>query len=127
MPILRKVLRKKSSFYVVKVDQAFNRVKKGLGEVDAKGYKDKDGNLIPKLKSTWVGYQKVSSAISKCHLVVGIDCGVKLSAGRNFFGNPVVWLPTLRLTSTVCKISSRSSFDIDTTLLFKISWKLLSQ
>jgi hypothetical protein len=48
---------------VVKVDQAFKRVKKGLGEVDAKDYKDNGGKLIPKLQSTWVGYQDVSSAI----------------------------------------------------------------
>ena len=49
---------------VVMVDQAFERVKKGLGEVDAKNYKDSGGNIIPKLQSTWVGYQDVSSAIS---------------------------------------------------------------
>ena len=48
----------------VKVDEAFERVRKGLGEVDANDYKDKDGKLIPKFQSTWEGYQKVGSVIS---------------------------------------------------------------
>lgn len=52
----------------IKVDEAFERVRKGLGNVDANDYKDKDGNPIPKFQSTWDGYQKVSSAISQCHL-----------------------------------------------------------
>ena len=113
---------------VVKVDQAFKRVKKGLGEVDAKDYKDNGGKLIPKLQSTWVGYQDVSSAISKYHLVAAINCGNKLSAGRFFFGIPVLWLLKLRLTSKVCNFFfAQSSFDINSTLFFKISWKLLSQ
>lgn len=52
-----------------KVDEAFERVRKGLRrlEVDAKIHKDKehDGKPIPKFESTWAGYQKVSSVFSR--------------------------------------------------------------
>ena len=48
----------------VKVDRAFERVRKGLRQVDAKNYNDKNGKPIPKFQSTWAGYQKVSSVIS---------------------------------------------------------------
>jgi hypothetical protein len=44
----------------VKVDNAFERVRLGLGQVDANNYKDKDGRPIPKLQPTWADYQKVS-------------------------------------------------------------------
>ena len=49
----------------VKVDEAFERVRKGLRQVDAKNYKDKDGKPIQKFQSTWAGYQKVGSVISR--------------------------------------------------------------
>ena len=42
----------------VKVDEAFERVRVGLGQVDSNNYKDKQGNPVPKFQPTWVGYQK---------------------------------------------------------------------
>ena len=47
----------------VKVDEAFERVRKALRQVDAKNYKDKNDKSIPKFQSTWASYQKVSSVI----------------------------------------------------------------
>ena len=44
----------------VKVDEAFERVRVGLGKVDQNDYKDKNGNPVPKFQPTWVGYQKVA-------------------------------------------------------------------
>lgn len=75
-------------YCAAKVDAAFERVRKGLEKVDASDYKDKDGKPIQKLQPTWVGYQRVSLAISKCHLAA-INWGIKLSAGGLFFGVPV--------------------------------------
>ncbi|KAF9226019.1 hypothetical protein BS17DRAFT_867367 [Gyrodon lividus] len=43
---------------VLKVDEAFERVRVNLGVVDNNDYKDKDGNPIPKFQPTWVDYQK---------------------------------------------------------------------
>src|SRR4051812_4886833 len=44
----------------VMVDEAFERVKVGLGKVDSNDYKDKNGKPIAKFQPTWIGYQKVS-------------------------------------------------------------------
>jgi hypothetical protein len=46
---------------VVKCDEAFERVRVGLGKVDSNNYKDKNGRPIPKFQPRWVGYQKVCS------------------------------------------------------------------
>ncbi|PPR02764.1 hypothetical protein CVT24_002252 [Panaeolus cyanescens] len=43
---------------VIVVDEAFERVKIGLGKVDQNDYKDKNGNPVPKYQPTWIGYQK---------------------------------------------------------------------
>lgn len=48
----------------IKIDQAFERVSRGLGQIDAKDYKDKNDKPIQKFQLTWVDYQTVSSAIS---------------------------------------------------------------
>jgi hypothetical protein len=48
----------------IKIDQAFERVSQGLGQIDAKDYKDKNDKPIQKFQLTWVDYQTVSSAIS---------------------------------------------------------------
>ncbi|KAH8078429.1 hypothetical protein BXZ70DRAFT_961750 [Cristinia sonorae] len=43
---------------VIKVDQAFERVRVGLGQVDNNNYTDPNGLLVPKFQPTWVGFQK---------------------------------------------------------------------
>ncbi|KIJ60872.1 hypothetical protein HYDPIDRAFT_43068 [Hydnomerulius pinastri MD-312] len=43
---------------VLKVDEAFERVRVNLGTVDKNDYKDKQGNPVPKFQPTWVAYQK---------------------------------------------------------------------
>jgi len=43
---------------VLKVDEAFERVRINLGTVDSNDYKDSQGNPIPKFQPTWVDYQK---------------------------------------------------------------------
>lgn len=49
---------------VVKVDEAFERVRQELKKIDTNDYKDKDGKPIPKFQSTWVDFQTVSPTIS---------------------------------------------------------------
>lgn len=43
---------------VIKIDAAFERVKQDLGKVDDNNYLDKNGQPIPKLQPTWIGYQQ---------------------------------------------------------------------
>jgi hypothetical protein len=42
---------------VEKVDEAFERVRVGLAELDGRNYRDRNG-LIRKFEQTWVGFQK---------------------------------------------------------------------
>lgn len=48
---------------LIKIDQAFQRVKIDLGKVDANDYKDENGNPVPRFQPTWIGYQQRFTAL----------------------------------------------------------------
>ena len=43
----------------LEVNEDFERIRVGLGKVDEKNYKDKDGKPVDKFQPTWIGYKKV--------------------------------------------------------------------
>jgi hypothetical protein len=45
---------------VLKVSNAFERIRVDLGKVDEKNHRDKDGKLFDKFQPAWIGYQKVT-------------------------------------------------------------------
>jgi len=48
---------------LIKIDQAFERVRVQLGTVDNNNYKDENGNPVPKFQPRWVGYQQRFTAL----------------------------------------------------------------
>jgi len=86
---------------VVKVDEAFERVKIGLGKVDANNYKDKNGKPVAKFQPTWIGFQKV------CYGFYNSDLSISdyvLRNGPTFCGAPATLLQPLRPISMVSSL-----------------------
>jgi hypothetical protein len=83
----------------VKVDEAFERVRIGLGTVDKNDYKDKKGNPVPKFQPTWVEYQKVITSISIVSNI--LTHKNPCSVGPPCFGDRAMLQPRPKRTSKV--------------------------